>query len=52
MEKLNLGGMSLEQYCGDVDIYYNGRRDEGVRIQRADLEDVIDFLKQAQKDRI
>lgn len=50
--ELNLGGMRLVSQHGDVDIYLNDEYDSftpDIRLQRADLDEIIAFLKQARK---
>jgi hypothetical protein len=41
---LVLGGMTLANHQGDVDITLRGHPLPAVRIQRADMEDVARFL--------
>lgn len=49
-DELFLGGMLLVANRGDVDIY--PRDGESIRIQRADLDEIIAFLQKARKDRV
>lgn len=44
---LMLGGMTLISNHGDVDIDERGSK---IRLQRADLDDIIKFLQQARRD--
>lgn len=52
--ELNLGGMILVAKRGDIDIYLPNDSSliPAVRLQRADLDDIIAFLMRARKDKI
>lgn len=49
--ELNLGGLSLTASHGDVDIRTRDGLDR-LRIERADLDEIIAFLQQARKDKV
>lgn len=48
---LYLGGMRLVDHKGDVDITIRGERfAPSIRLQRADMDEIIKFLQQAKRN--